>query len=239
MYAGHPMLALEPDEEYFAMEISFLAHINTSSFYTPSYETWLDTQPFDNWYVWLKKFMQYAQFTDGTADRPWVLKAPHHLGYLPLLFKYFPDARVVHCHRDPAVIVPSFCALIGASRRGTSFHYRPEEVGKYILRIYRGRMQHYLQDRPALEKQHPFVDVRYERIVKEAPALIAECYEAAGIPLNDASVNAMASWEAANEQHKHGRHEYQLADFGLELADIAAAFGDYAQRFKTFLNRAS
>ncbi len=41
LYAAHPMLALEPDEEYFAMEISFLAHINTSSFHTPSYEAWL------------------------------------------------------------------------------------------------------------------------------------------------------------------------------------------------------
>ena len=26
VYAAHPMMALEPDEEYFAMEISFLAH---------------------------------------------------------------------------------------------------------------------------------------------------------------------------------------------------------------------
>jgi hypothetical protein len=239
MYAGHPMLAREPDEEYFAMEISFLAHINTSSFYTPSYEAWLDNQPFDNWYVWLKKFMQYAQYTDGTPGRPWVLKAPHHLAYLPLLFRHFPDATIVHCHRDPAVVVPSFCALIGASRRGTSYRYQPDEVGKYILRIYRKRMQLYLRDRVEAEKNHPFVDVRYERIVRDARAVIAECYAAAGLTLSPGSLQAMLAWEASNEQHKHGKHEYRLADFGVTDADIASAFGDYAERFKSFLSTPS
>ena len=37
LHAGHPMFTLEPDEEYFAMEISFLGHINTSSFHIPTF----------------------------------------------------------------------------------------------------------------------------------------------------------------------------------------------------------
>ncbi len=166
------MLALEPDEEYFAMELSFQAHINTSSFYTPSYERWLDAQDFSNWYVWLRQFLQYQQHVDGGQARPWVLKAPHHLGYLPLLFRFFPDATIVHCHRDPMTTVTSFCALLGASRRNSSCQYRSEEVGHYILRIYRKRMQHYLQDRPRLEKCKVFIDLDYRRILHDAPQVI-------------------------------------------------------------------
>ena len=137
------------------MELSFLSHLNTSSFHTPSYEAWLDRQPFDSWYVWLKKFLQYAQHVDGAAGRPWVLKAPHHLGYLPLLLEHFPDATVVHCHRDPTVAVSSFCALLHASRRSTSTRDDPREVGRYVMRIYGGRMRKYQQDRAALEPASP------------------------------------------------------------------------------------
>ena len=235
LYAGHPMLALEPDEEYFGMEISFLAHINTSSFHTPSYEAWLDTQDFDNWYVWLERLLQYEQYTDNAAGRPWVLKAPHHLGHLPLLRARFPGVTVVHCHRDPVVIIASFCALIHASRVTTSSCVRPEDVGQYVLRVYARRIAAYLRDRPAAEGATPFVDVSYKEIVRDAPAVIRATYAAAGLELSEGSLQAMRSWDAANEQHKHGQHRYALADFGLSEAEVAAVFKDYSTRFERYL----
>jgi hypothetical protein len=236
-YAAHPMFAEEPDEEYFGMELSFLSHLNTSSFHTPSYEAWLDRQPFDSWYVWLEKFLQYAQHVDGAAGRPWVLKAPHHLGYLPLLLEHFSDATVVHCHRDPTVAVSSFCALLHASRRSTSTRDDPGEVGRYALRTYGGRMRKYQQDRGTLEQRHRFIDVRYEDIVGDASAVIARCYAAAGLPLSESSLAAMRGWEARNEQHKHGRHRYSLEDFGLTSVGVARVFGPYCARFAEFLDR--
>jgi len=235
VYAAHPMLATEPDEEYFGMELSFLSHLNTSSFHTPSYESWLDRQPFDSWYVWLTRLMQHAQRTDGATGRPWVLKAPHHLGYLPLLLRHFPDATIVHCHRDPTVAVSSFCALLCASRRSTSTRDEPTEVGEYAMRIYGKRMQKYQQDRAALEGTHCFVDVPYGDIVKDAASVIERCYAAAGLPLPETSLAAMREWDLRNEQHKHGRHRYELADFGLAPADVTRVFGTYCERFAPFL----
>jgi Sulfotransferase family len=236
MYAAHPMMALEPDEEYFAMEISFQAHINTSSFRTPSYEAWLNAQSFDNWYVWLKKFLQYAQHTDGGASRPWVLKAPHHLGYLPLLFKYFPDATVVHCHRSPAVAIASFSGLLLASRRATSYRTSAAEVGDYCLRYCSQRLQDYLRDRAFLEQSRPFTDIPYRDIVSESPAAIRRIYAAAGLELTGEAMRAMGDWETANRQHKHGSHRYALADFGLTEGQIVEATQAYSRRFSAFLD---
>ena len=236
LYAAHPMLALEPDEEYFAMEISFLAHINTSSFHTPSYEAWLDAQDFDNWYVWLKKLLQYVQYTDGGAGRPWVLKAPHHLGYLPKLLAHFPGVTVVHCHRDPAVVIASFCAMLHASRTATSRHVRPEDIGRYALRIYSRRMEAYLRDRVVAERTNNFLDVPYQDIVRDAPAVIRKCYAAAGIALDADSTRAMQEWETSNRQHKHGEHRYALADFGIAEAEVAEVFGAYSARFAQYLH---
>jgi hypothetical protein len=235
MYAAHPMLPLEPDEEYFAMELSFQAQINTSSFHTPSYEAWLNGQNFDNWYGWLKKLLQFVQHEQRGAGKPWILKAPHHLGYLPLLFQHFPDATIAHCHRNVLEIVPSFCALIHASRVSTSPQASPEATGRYTLRAYTARMRAYLRDRPLAEQQHAFVDIPYQDIVRDALTVIRRCYAAAGIPLSDAAVQAMQLWEAGNEQHKHGQHRYQLADFGLTDTEVRTAFQDYSTRFATCL----
>jgi hypothetical protein len=229
------MLALEPDEEYFAMEISFLAHINTSSFNTPGYETWLDAQDFDNWYVWLKKLLQYEQHTDGGAGKPWVLKAPHHLGYLPKLLKHFPGATVVHCHRDPVTVIASFCAMLHASRTMTSRHVRAEEIGRYALRSYARRMQAYLRDRPVAELTNALVDVSYRDIVRDAPTVIRRVYAAAGIPLDATAMRTMQDWEAANRQHKHGEHRYALGDFGITESEAADVFAAYSARFAEYL----
>jgi len=230
-FAAHPMDALEPDEEYFGMELSFLSHLNTSSFHTPSYEAWLNAQSFAPWYHWLERLLQYAQHSDGASGRPWVLKAPHHLGYLQLLFAQFPDATVVHCHRDPTTAVASFCALLQASRRSTSSRVDAHAIGQYVMRSYGQRMQRYLSDRTTLERHHRFVDLPYPEIVKDAPSAIAQCYAAAGLPLSASSLEAMKSWESQNRQHGHGRHQYELADFGLTTADVERAFGAYAARF--------
>jgi Sulfotransferase family len=236
MYAGHPMLALEPDEEYFAMEMSFQAHINTSSFHTPSYGAWLDAQNFDNWYVWLKKFLQFVQWSDGSSNNPWVLKAPHHLAHLPLLLKHFPDATIVHCHRDTSVCIASFCALLMAARQASSHRARPEDIGQYVLHIYGRRIDAYLRDRPAAESRTPFVDVPYADIVNRAAGVIDRCYAATGIELSDASRRAMLAWQAANAQHKHGAHRYSLADYCLTEAEVAARFRHYSARFASHLS---
>jgi len=235
LYAGHPMLAHEPDEEYFAMEISFLAHLNTSSFHTPGYERWLDAQDFDNWYFWLERLLQYVQFDERNSGRPWVLKAPHHLGHLPLLTRYFPDVTVLHCHRDPVVAVASMCALLYAARLSTSACVNPADIGRYVLRVYSRRLAAYLRDRPDAERTNRFVDVAYPDIVRDAPAVIHRAYAAAGIPLRAEALSAMQAWNASNQQHKHGQHRYALTDFGISEAEVADAFGNYSTRFADYL----
>jgi hypothetical protein len=236
LYAAHPMVAREPDEEYFGMELSFLAHLNTSSFHTPSYEAWLDAQDFNPWYFWLRRLLQYVQYSEQAGAHPWALKAPHHLGYLPLLRAYFPDVTVVHCHRDPLVAVASFCALLHASRVTTSDRVNPADIGRYALRAYSRRLSAYLRDRPAMENTNRFVDVSYQEVVHDAAAVIRRGYAAAGLELDETRLQAMRDWDATNEQHKHGRHKYSLADFGLSAAEVAAVFKTYTTRFADYLS---
>ena len=83
------------------------------------------------------------------------------------------------------------------------------------MRIYGARMQTYLQDRAALESPDRFIDVAYAELVSAAPASSHAVMQPPGFDLPESSLQAMRRWEAANEQHDHGRHQYELADFGL------------------------
>jgi hypothetical protein len=231
MYAAHPAYAMQADEEVYVMEIAFLANINATAYRAPSFDLWLRDQPYRSWYVWFKRLLQYVQYADGGAGRPWILKAPHHMSFLPLLFEFFPDALVIHTHRDPAVAVSSFASLALAARRSNQFTADAREAGRYCLDYCASRIQTYLQDRAALGRESRFVDVSYRDVVSDADSVVRRIYAAAGFTLSSAALQAMHAWEKDYGQHKHGAHQYSLEDFGLDQAQVDAAFHDYMKRF--------
>jgi hypothetical protein len=231
LYAAHPVYAMQADEEVYVMEIAFLANINATAYRAPSFDNWLKHQSFESWYLWFKRLLQYVQQTDGGAGRPWALKAPHHMGFLPLLFQYFPDAVVVHCHRDPAVAVASFASLALAARRSNQFTADPCETGRYCLNYCASRIRTYVRDRAEIGREEQFVDVAYTDIVADTGAVVRKIYDAAGLQLLPEAEEAMHAWQRAHEQHKHGSHQYSLQDFDLTRAEIDALFSEYDSRF--------
>jgi hypothetical protein len=42
----------------------------------------------------------------------------------------------------------------------------------------------------------------------------------------------MAAWLAAHPQHRAGRHTYDLAEYGLDRAQVETALADYLDRFE-------
>ncbi|MEZ5168080.1 MAG: sulfotransferase [Acidimicrobiales bacterium] len=70
----------------------------------PTYDLHLATADHLPAYAWHRRTLQTLQQAEG-APR-WVLKAPSHLPTLRQLFATYPDARVIHIHRDPARTLP-------------------------------------------------------------------------------------------------------------------------------------
>jgi hypothetical protein len=235
MYAAHPMYPMEADEEVYVMELAFLANINATAYRAPSFDRWLQQQSFESWYVWFKRLLQYVQHTDGRGDAPWVLKAPHHMGFLPLLFKHFPDAIVVHTHRDPALSIASFASLALAARRANQFTADAHEAGRYCLDYVSGRVRTYVQDRAALGREGQFVDVSYKDLVRDTENVVRKIYEAAGMKLTPEILEAMRTWEREHPQHMHGSHQYSLEEFGLSADEVDLAFAEYKARFAAYL----
>ena len=230
-YAGHPMNAFDPDEEEWLLDMVMLGYVNCHQARTPSFEAWMDTQVFDAWHPYLKKLLQLLQWQNGSPKKPWLIKAPSHLRHMKLLFKTFPNATIVHCHRDPVTTSISLAALNEAIRRMYSDYADPHETGNFTHKHWAKQMQGYMNDRPLLEDRHPFVDVSYKELTGDTLPAIRRVYAAAGFELSDVALKAMSDWEAANPPGKHGKHQYTLDHFGITDAEISAAFADYLKRF--------
>ncbi len=126
LFAIHPMYAHEAEEEIMFLADAFLSHVPEASADVPGYRQWLNsadfTPAYDNLHRMLK-LLQWQKQQRGETRNRWVLKTPAHLGYLNELLVTFPDAHVVHMHRDPADTIPS-----GASLNTTLWRMHADDV---------------------------------------------------------------------------------------------------------------
>ena len=106
----------------------------------------------------------------------------------------------------------------------------PREVGRRWLRKDAYMVERALAARRELGDD-AFLDVHYEDLMKDPEGQMRRIYEFLGRPFADAAAARVRAWLAANPQHKHGRHRYDLAHFGLERAEVDRAFADYRERF--------
>ena len=230
-YAGHPMNPFDPDEEEWLLDMVMLGYVNCHQARTPSFEKWMDQQEFSAWHPYLKKLMQLLQWQDGSPKKPWLIKAPSHLRHMKLLFKTFPNAVIAHCHRNPVTTSISLASLNEAIRRMFSDYQDPPETGRFTYQHWAKQMQGYMEARPSLERDHPFVDIAYAELTSAVMPAIERIHAAAGFELTNEARKAMLDWERANPQGKHGQRSYTIEHFGLTESEVRAAFADYLQRF--------
>jgi Sulfotransferase family len=234
-FAGHPMIPRDPDEEIWMMDLVVQGMMPCYTATVPSYKAWAAKQDAGIWYAYLRKLLQMFQWQDGSRSDQWLLKAPEHLGHLALLFETFPEATVVHTHRDPVVAIASIAVLSAASRRMYTDQDDPHEAGQFTLDYWSNHLRAYVEQRRELEDKHPFVDVPYREIVGDTMGAIERVFEAAGVVITDAGREAMLTWESDNPQNKFGKHQYALDQVGLTKDQVRAAFPEYLERFGPLL----
>ena len=230
-FAGHPMEAHEPDEEVFMAELVMRGWNSCYMANTPSFEAWLNRQDFSTWYAFLRKLLQLYQWQDGSLQSPWLIKAPEHMPHIADLLREFPDATIVHCHRDPAVSIASLAVLTVASRQMYSDHTPPEESGRFIIDHWAKQTREYMEQRLVLEQKHPFVDISYREISGDVVSAVERIFSAAKLPLSAAARAGIQRWDANNPPHKQGLHRYSLGAVGLDEGDVNREFAEYIDQF--------
>ena len=233
VFAIHPSYADEAEEEIVFLADAFLSHVPEASCDVPAYRAWIDGQDFTPAYRHLHRTLQLLQWQKRQrGERPgrWVLKTPAHLGYLDVLFATFPDATVIHLHRDPVETIASGASLNRALWRMVSDDVDARRVGAQWLERMAWTSGRALAYRHRAGDDR-FVDVGFREAVADPLAAVARIYDRAGIPFPAEARAAMEAWLARDARRKRPTHRYTLEAFGLRADRIRELFADYIARF--------
>ena len=229
--ARHPTEALEPDEELHLMQGSFECLISWLFARMPSYYNYIshcDQRPM---YRHLYAQMQYLQWQDGGGrGRPWVMKTPVHTGSLDVLLETFPDAVLVHCHRDVQKILPSIASLIEQARRISSDHVDTKIIGDEMLDYWGTSVDRYLEVRAQLPKDR-IMDVQFEEVVGDVVDVIRRIYARAGREPPQDTIEKFKTKERSQPEHHWGSYTYSAEDYGYTPEKIDQRFAKYRSQF--------
>jgi Sulfotransferase family len=228
--AAHNVVAEEVDECCLVLRQGFVSNLWTCGWSAPTYDAWWQCQSEEASYRHYYRCMQLIGSRE--PQRRWLLKNPGHIDNLDLLFAFFPDAKVIQTHRDPAKAVPSLCALL------MQLHPVMEE-GRYEQRAHNMLAREVAKWAKAVSKAqgvretHPgqVLDVIHGDFHRNPLAVIERIYRFIGMDLTPQAIGDMAQRIAEKPELSHGLHRYDVADFGLTEAEIRERFGDYIDRF--------
>lgn len=178
-------------------------------------------------------YREYAALLEALArpGRRFVLKDPFHAANLPSLFTVMPEAMVVHTHRDPLEVVPSFHKLTTTFQAVLSDRVDRARTVALNLRWLSALVAASHEARARIPAQRVF-DVDYVDLVGDPLAVVEAIHTHFGLELGDDYRVRLQRFIAANPQRKHGQNPYAAADFGQQQGEIAEAFAGYRERFR-------
>jgi len=226
--AAHTMPAEEPEE---CLHLFENAAMGTTAFFiteAKSFAWWLldqDVRPGYHFYKNQLKLLNWLR-----PGRRWVLKWPFHLWHLDSLIEAFPDATVIHLHRDPREAIPSVCSLAALARASFCENIDNAALGQFWLDYNRVGLERGLTSR---DKARPgrIVDIRYRDLKANALTVINQVLDAVDLVPHNAWINSLQAAQKRKPEIKRRRHQYTLSQFGLDADDIRERFAAYIKTY--------
>lgn len=219
--------AVYPNECIFFMAHDFKALSLESRGRLPRYRDWYFQSDMKSAYEYHKRFLQVLQHHEtGT----WNLKMPSHALWLDTLKAVYPDARLVWTHRDPLTAMGSFCSIISLAHQGYTGRVDREWIAENCT-FQAVEHAERIMDFRARHGEGSIIDVHYAALNHDPIGQMKALYAALGDEWTDEAERGMTKWLAANPQSKFGRHEYKLAQFGLNEESLRPKFERYLSAY--------
>ena len=179
-------------------------------------------------YRWHKKQLQIL-WAHRSAER-WLLKCPWHLWNLKALLTVYPDARVIQTHRGLVDTIGSQCSL--SARIASKFQRNLDlhDVGRFWLDYSRIGVDRGFEAR-AVFSEAEIYDVRLSELRARPLEVVREIYERFDLPFDDDLAAKITERIAEEPTAQLGEHDYDIADYGLDEAQIENAFAEYREHF--------
>jgi hypothetical protein len=216
----HPLIADSEEED-------FMLRAHTEMYATwgpaPRYLKYVADADLTDDYRFLRDALQVM--AAGEAPERWVLKHPMNLWRMPEILRAFPDARFVWTHRAPSAAVASGCSMAEATH---TMYIKPGRIdlgriGQEWLGISAGGVDRAI----ALREQLPadaVIDVVYDDLLADPDAVMRGVFARLDLTWGETDEANLA---AALDRTGHRPHAYTLERYGLDEAQVAAAFAAY------------
>ena len=226
-FAIHPVEADSYEEDVLLQDGSFMSPTVDATMPVPGYSAWLHASDQRPMYRYFRRLVQLLLW-----QRPgtYLGKTPHHLENLATLLEVFPGAKVIVTHRDPAVVVPSFCSMMAHGRRLFSDDVDLVAVGRQL----HGKQLAGVTDAMIARRDLPaesFIDVHYTELMTDPMKEIRRVYDFLGYELLPGTIEAMNAFRRENPKDKRGVHRYRPEDFGLTREQLDADFEPYRNHY--------
>ena len=229
-FAIHPVEYDAPEEDVMLLDLCFMSQAPEATMHVPTYAAWLEHQDHSKAYEYLRTVLKIL--TWQRAAKNWVLKTPHHMEYLDVILKVFPEATIVQTHRDPQKTTGSFCSMVSHGRGVFSDDVDAKEVARHWVRKVNRLMKRSIEVREQSDGMHNrFVDVSYYDLLKDPLAEVRRIYQVAGIPFSEDAMQSVNETKKRNVQNRYGKHVYHLQDFDLSREQIEQEYGFYREKY--------
>jgi len=226
----HELGARLPEECLMIMAYSFRSFQFPSMNYVPTYQQWMEANDLGPGYAYHRRVLQHLQWHHA-AER-WVLKAPAHIFGIEHIIATYPDAGIIHMHRDPLEVAASLTSLTVAIYAAFSHDIDARVVGRDLVESLHAGLERYFRARdadPARERR--FLDVDYRDLTADPVGTVRRIYDFFEVELSAEAEARMRRFLASNPKGKHGEHRYSLEEFGIDRAVEARRFRPYCERF--------
>ncbi len=226
----HPMGAQRAQECVSITSHDFTSMVYFVQFFVPTYDRWVMDSDMQSALRWHRKFLQVLQWR--CPGKRWALKSPQHMWHLAHIHREYPDALFVQTHRDPVKTVISMSNLAATLQTlasdGASLPRVAEYYAQALVRGYNNTVA-YRQSGQLPKEQ--VVDLYFRDFMSDQVGTVRNAYAHFGLELSDRSADRMQAFLDANPADKFGKHLYQLADTGLDLAELREQFSNYETYF--------
>jgi hypothetical protein len=224
----HPLEAEKPEE---CLHLFDKACAGTTSFFmteAKSFAWWLLDHGIQHGYDFYKIQLQLLNWL--RPGRQWVLKWPYHLWHLETLLKTFPDATVIHLHRDPCQTIPSVCSLAAAARAPFCESIDDAALGEFWLDYCETGLKRGFRARQKADANQ-FIDIRYPDLKKDPLSVIGQVQNIISLDGFEAWTRSIEINLKADREKRLQPHHYTPAQFGLETDQIRERFSSYIEDY--------
>jgi hypothetical protein len=226
---AHKVAARVPEECTWLLKMTFICRAFGAWARVPGYMRWHQGEGYAQLGEAYSEYRQLLQLLQWQrAGHHFVLKSPSHLWYLEGILQNFPDARIVHTHRNLLDVVGSHCSLIALVRYMYSEQVDLKEIGAFAMENIEEGLERMTKARASANRDQ-FVDVRYDDFTRDPVATVRQVYDRLGYTLTPEQEREIA--ERGSARSRDGTHSYQLEQFGITEGMVRERFAHYLETY--------